>query len=70
MTMDPGVVLEELELAHRAFGASRDPREHARRVLDALPPQVRGEPTRHVARQLIAHIEMAEARLRGREPAA
>ena len=80
MTSDPGTALEELQLAHRAFGASRNPQEavarlrgavdHARRVLKTLPPQGRDEPTRHVARQLIAHMEVAEASLRGREPAA
>ena len=42
--------------------------DHARRILNNLPQQVRGEPTRHIARQLIGHIELAEASLRGREP--
>jgi hypothetical protein len=80
MTSDPGTALEELQLAHRSFGASRDPQEAvarlraaidgARHALKTLPAQVRGEPTRHVARQLIAYIELAEASLRGREPAA
>jgi hypothetical protein len=68
-------VIEQLQLAQRSFNTSRNPHEavtrlraainHARRVLNTLPPQVRGEPTRHIARQLIAHIELADASLKG-----
>ena len=68
-------VIEQLQLAQRSFNTSRDPHEavtrlraainHARRVLNTLPPQVRGEPTRHIARQLMGQIALAEANLKG-----
>jgi hypothetical protein len=68
-------VIEQLQLALRAVTNAREPEEarkrlrgttdRARRVLNDLPPQGRGEPTRHVARQLIAHIALADASLKG-----
>jgi hypothetical protein len=78
MSGHPREAIVQLQLAHSAITRSRDPQEaikrlrgatdYARRVLNTLPPQVRGEPTRHIARQLIAQMELAEASLRGGEP--
>ena len=71
-------IIDTLHQSHRAIAWSSDPAEaimrlrhtvdHARRLLNNLPSGIRDGSQRHLARQLVAEIELAEGSLRGREP--
>ena len=71
-------IIDTLQQAHRAITRSYDPAaaltrlrhtvDHARRLLNHLPSDIRDGRQRLLARQLVAEIELAEGSLRGREP--